>query len=103
MHIHTNIKQTLMPRKLGIVLSILFIFSFINAAYATNAALDNHATTASENDAKRVFEMRTYTSHEGKLSALHARFRDHTLGLFEKHGMQNVGYWVPADTQNTLV
>src|SRR5206468_2123828 len=42
----------------------------------------------------------------GKLPALHARFRDHTLKLFEKHGMQNVIYWTPTDpekSQNTLV
>jgi hypothetical protein len=44
-----------------------------------------------------VFEMRTYTAHEGKLEALEARFRDHTLKLFEKHGMTNIGYWRAAD------
>ncbi len=53
-----------------------------------------------------VFEMRTYTTLEGRLPALLARFRDHTVKLFEKHGIENVGYWVPADaprSQNTLV
>jgi hypothetical protein len=45
----------------------------------------------------RVFEMRTYYAHEGKLDALQARFRDHTTKLFEKHGMTNVGYWTPID------
>jgi hypothetical protein len=62
--------------------------------------------TASAQTAARVFEMRTYTTHEGKLDALHARFRDHTVRLFEKHGMTNVGYWRPRDdpeAQNTLV
>ena len=44
----------------------------------------------------RVFEMRTYYAAEGKLDALNARFRDHTLKLFEKHGMTNIGYWVPV-------
>ena len=47
----------------------------------------------------RVFEMRTYTTPEGKLDALHARFRDHTMKLFEKHGMVNIGYWVPVDNK----
>ena len=46
-----------------------------------------------------VFEMRTYHASPGKLEALHARFRDHTTKLFEKHGMTNVGYWVPIDGQ----
>ena len=54
----------------------------------------------------RVFELRTYTSPEGKLGDLQARFRNHTVKLFEKHGMTNVGYWVPQDaplSQNTLI
>ena len=55
---------------------------------------------------KRIFEIRTYTAHEGKLDALNARFRDHTTKLFEKHGMQNIGYWTPTDgaqSKNTLI
>lgn len=57
----------------------------------------------------RVFEMRTYYAAPGKLEDLQARFRNHTLKLFEKHGMTNIGYWVPVDektgqpTGNTLV
>ncbi len=52
----------------------------------------------------RVFEMRTYHAAEGKLDALHARFRDHTMALFEKHGITNIGYWVPIEnTDNVLI
>lgn len=57
----------------------------------------------------RVFEMRTYHAAPGKLEDLQARFRNHTTKLFEKHGMTNIGYWVPVDektgqpTGNTLV
>ncbi len=54
----------------------------------------------------RVFELRTYTCNEGKLPDLLARFRNHTTRLFEKHGMTNIGYWVPQDppnSQNTLI
>src|SRR5438270_32904 len=51
-----------------------------------------------------VYEMRTYYAEPGKLDALHARFRDHTCKLFEKHGMTNVGYWVPVDNkENKLI
>ena len=50
-----------------------------------------------------VYELRTYTSNEGKLDALHARFRDHTMRLFEKHGMKNIAYWTPVDQENTLI
>jgi hypothetical protein len=41
----------------------------------------------------RLFELRTYTTTPGKLPDLHARFRDHTIALFQKHGMTNVIYW----------
>lgn len=52
----------------------------------------------------RLFEMRTYYAHPNKLDDLHARFRNHTVKLFEKHGMTNIGYWVPiANTENKLV
>lgn len=47
--------------------------------------------------------VRTYSS-PGKLDALHARFRDHTTKLFEKHGMTNIGYWVPLENpDNKLI
>jgi NIPSNAP len=46
---------------------------------------------------KRVFELRTYYANPGKMTALHARFRDHTCKLFEKHGMTIVGFWSPID------
>lgn len=54
----------------------------------------------------RIFEMRTYTTNEGKLPALETRFRDHTLNFFKKYDMTSIGYWVPQDgptSQNTLV
>ena len=41
----------------------------------------------------RYYEMRQYTANEGKMDALHARFRDHTNRLFTKHGIEMVGYW----------
>jgi hypothetical protein len=52
---------------------------------------------------QRVFELRTYHTNEGKLDDLLARFRNHTTRLFEKHGMTNVGYWVPREQPNTLI
>ena len=55
---------------------------------------------------RKVFELRTYTAPEGKLNDLVARFRNDTLRIFEKHGMDNVGYWLPTDAPasgNTLI
>ena len=48
-------------------------------------------------ESARVYELRTYTATPGNLDKLLARFRDHTLALFEKHGMQNLGYAVPVE------
>jgi hypothetical protein len=50
--------------------------------------------------------MRTYTTHPGMLEALKKRFREHTTKLFERHGITNIGYWVPQDSpakENTLI
>lgn len=55
---------------------------------------------------QRVYELRTYTTYEGKLEALKARFRDDTNRIFKKHNMEAVGYWVPQDPErakNTLI
>lgn len=54
----------------------------------------------------RVFEIRTYSIAPGKTEALHARFRDHTLAIFKRHGMESVGYFRPQDapmSENTLI
>lgn len=66
------------------------------------------ATQAEEKPVKsdRVFELRTYTTFPGRLPALNKRFRDHTMKLFEKHGMKNEQYWIPTDpklAENTLI
>lgn len=49
----------------------------------------------------RVYELRTYTCNEGKLEALKARFRDHTIEIFKRHGMESIGYWVPQDPEKS--
>jgi hypothetical protein len=60
-------------------------------------------TSSLQADEPMVYELRTYYCHPGKLPALHARFRDHTLKLFEKHGMKNVLYWTPVDQEDVLI
>jgi hypothetical protein len=53
-----------------------------------------------------VFELRVYHAAPGKLSELLARFRDHTVKLFEQHGIESVAYWTPLDEpekSNTLI
>jgi hypothetical protein len=56
--------------------------------------------------AARVFEIRTYHTFPGRLDALNQRFREHTMKVFEKHGMTNVAYWTFEDSpakENTLI
>ena len=53
-----------------------------------------------------IYELRTYTTNAGKLTKLNARFRDHTTRIFNRHGINNVGYWKPFDkpeSANTLI
>lgn len=57
------------------------------------SATDYSALAAAKTFDAGVFELRTYTTEAGRLADLNARFRDHTLKLFEKHGMTNVSYW----------
>jgi hypothetical protein len=64
------------------------------------------ANVAEARPSNRVFELRTYTTLPGRLDALHARFAQHTIGLFEQHGMTNIGYFSPQDVpmaENTLI
>jgi hypothetical protein len=44
-----------------------------------------------------AFELRVYHTNEGKLDDLLARFRNHTMALFTRHGIVSVAYWVPTD------
>jgi hypothetical protein len=56
--------------------------------------------------AEAVYELRIYHVMPGKLDALLARFRDHTMKIFERHGMKSVAYWTPVDEpqkSNTLI
>jgi hypothetical protein len=48
----------------------------------------------------RVFEMRTYSTHEGRLPALNKRFREHTCDLFKKHGIELIGFWTPIEEKD---
>ena len=88
------------PRSSTIVLVLT------TALLSSLATLALRPAIAAETPKQRFFEMRTYITHDGKLDALHTRFRDHTNKLFVKHGMDLVGYWTPTDgdeAKNTLV
>jgi hypothetical protein len=88
-------------RMLSAAVPVALLMTGFAAGRLTGAGTVAHAQAG-----QRVFELRTYTTNEGKLPALQARFRDHTTKLFTKHGMTNIGYWTPQDappSQNTLI
>ena len=82
-------------------------FAVVTAVFVSGFALGGVFQSRVDAQSKnRVFELRTYTAPEGKLGELQARFRNHTVKLFEKHGITNVAYFVPQDaplSQNTLI
>jgi hypothetical protein len=86
------------------VKTLLVALAFVTMVISQSTA-QNPASSVVTNG--HVYELRTYIAQPGKLEQLHARFRDHTCKLLEKHGMKLVGFWVPQDADkgadNTLV
>jgi hypothetical protein len=69
-------------------------------------AAARQANSTSSEGAGGVFELRIYHAAPGKLSEVEARFRDHTIKLFDRHGLKSVAYWTPLDEpekSNTLI
>ncbi|MBN4046858.1 NIPSNAP family protein [bacterium AH-315-P07] len=66
---------------------------------------EHEVAQAAQANGARIYELRTYTTNDGKLDDLHARFANHTNQLFVRHNMTLIGYWTPSegDTKgNTL-
>jgi len=87
-------------KKLLSVLAVVGVVGAVMTACRTVQAGD----AAQKKD--RVFELRTYVTHPGKLADLHKRFRDHTCRLFQKHGIDLIGFWVPTEKpacEDTLI
>src|SRR5262245_24021554 len=72
-----------------ILLPSLTAFGIVSLGSACSAATDT-----------QCYELRIYHAAPGKLDDLHQRFRNHTLRLFDKHGIRNVGYWVPINNND---
>jgi hypothetical protein len=69
------------------------------AAWAASEASNSspRGDSATPQSSATVYELRIYHTYEGKLDDLLRRFRDHTMRLFEKHGIKNIAYWTPTD------
>ena len=86
---------------LGVCLGVVIGLTLSNVIRPTAVQGENEKPAATQ-----VFEARTYVAPPGKLADLNARFRNHTLKFFEKHGMKNIIYLTPTDapqSNNTLV
>ena len=93
----------MLQRRTTVVLCSLLAFAAIFAigrvARSLQPGSNAERNSASSKSARTPRE-------KDKLPALLTRFRDHTTKLFEKHGMTNIGYWVPTDgerAKNTLI
>ena len=76
------------------------------AAVAFFAGMQVDSLTTVEAQGNKVYELRVYTTAEGRLPALLGRFGGGEIDLFHKQGMKSVGYWVPDDapeSQNTMI
>ncbi|MFN0021969.1 MAG: NIPSNAP family protein [Pirellulaceae bacterium] len=85
-----------MGRYLNWSAGIVIMTAVIGAFWAGQTAGED-AVQGNTAKGERVYELRTYYCLPGRLEALHKRFADHTLKLFEKHGMKNEMYWTPTD------
>jgi len=85
---------------LALTVTVVFV-----AGFSLGSVFQSRSVASAQGSAT-VFELRTYTAPEGKLPELQARFRNHTMRIFNKHNMTSIGYWVPQDapnSQNTLI
>ena len=91
-------------KKIAVSLSVVAVFA--TGYFAGLHGGIEGAGVAYAQSPGRVFELRTYTAHEGKLGNVVARFRDQTMRIFAKNGIVSVGYFTPEDAPlsgNTLV
>lgn len=91
-------------RNTKIVAGLSLLAVVFGLGMAAGIGMDNAKAAPAESP--RIYELRTYTTNDGKLDDLHARFSNHTNHLFVKSGMALVGYWTHASgdaKDNTLV
>ncbi len=80
--------------------------SFVMGTLFASTLLGSYAAAAEAQPPGKLYELRVYHASPGKLEALNARFREHTCKLFQKHGMEVVGFWTPTEgdeAKDTLI
>ena len=95
---HARAERSLMSR---IPMRLFFTAALAAGAFACGTWFGrdpgSRVAFAAEPETPQLYELRIYTAAPGKMEALNKRFREHTLRLFEKHGIKNVGYWTGVD------
>lgn len=85
----------------------LLLFAFLATGLLAVVSPSAPAAQGVASAQSHVYELRIYTANEGKLEALKARFRDHTVALFKKHHLNVIGYWTPSSddpkSKDTLI
>src|ERR1700712_3475504 len=90
-------------KKLSSIL-LLATAIFIGCIFTKHTMAQSGTTPETKLQPTPVYEMRVYYAAPGKLEDLNTRFRNNTMRIFARHGMTNVGYWVPIDNpDNTLI
>ena len=85
--------------------TLLFVPVFLGVV-AVLSLTSLRVSAADAPPAGKIYDMRTYKANPGKLEALHARFRDHTCKIFQKHGMELIAFWTPIEgeeAKDTLI
>jgi hypothetical protein len=97
--------KKLLESKLHHMKKLFFVVLIVSISLAACTGSRKSATASVTTlRSSPVFEMRTYYAAPGKLDDLSARFRNNTTRIFSKHGMTNVGYWIPLENpDNKLV
>jgi len=90
-----------LSRVAGLMAAVVCLLTALTVITAAQAAAPQPVESPSPSLVKdgKCYEIRTYYAFPGKLEDLHSRFRNHTLKLFRKHGMEVVGFWGPTDKE----
>jgi hypothetical protein len=69
----------------------------MSAIGSVRGTAQSGAVAGAKADDGAVFELREYHTYESKLDDLLARFRNHTITIFNRHGIESVAYWTPTE------
>ncbi len=74
------------------------IMAFVGLVFGVSGIVWGYA----QRNTVGFFELRVYTAQPGKRDALAARFASRTAAIYARHGITNVGYWIPQESDPEL-